>query len=165
MKKGIFKWLIHILMVIFGLFAAGILSILIMMVYTSSAKKVEVPYLIGETKNVGIQALKEKGLIPVVDGTGDIVLYTDPKAGVKVKAGHHVLIQLRSIDIQKVPDLIGVPLEVADQFLVQYKIAYTVQKIRTSDSTKHGIVLEMSPAVGEELNKNAIKLIIGVYEG
>ncbi|HPO27200.1 MAG TPA: hypothetical protein PK315_06970, partial [Petrotogaceae bacterium] len=60
---------------------------------------------------------------------------------------------------------IGVPLEVADQFLVQYKIAYTVQKIRTSDSTKHGIVLEMSPAVGEELNKNAIKLIIGVYEG
>lgn len=148
-----------------GCFVAVVAAFLFMTVWVNSAKVVEVPYIIGESEDIAVKALKEKHLQPNIEGTGNKVLYTEPGPGSKVKEGHHVIVQLRNIEKQKVPDLIGIPGEVAEQFLIEYKIPYTIQKIKTYQKGNNGIVISTEPEPGRSYGENKVKINIGIYEG
>jgi len=150
---------------IFGIISAGLLFYFFMLAYTNSSKIVEVPYLINNDIETANAALEEKGLIPDFIGNGDTVIYTEPDAGVKVKKGHHVIVQMRNLEKQKSPNLIGLPFEVAEQFLIEYGLKYEMNKIRTYDVDKNGIVISITPTPGKELSSNKIVLNVGLYEG
>ncbi|MDN5342926.1 MAG: eukaryotic-like serine/threonine-protein kinase [Oceanotoga sp.] len=148
-----------------GLFTAGVLSLLILIFFVNTSKYVEIPYLTGENKDVAIKSLEEKGLIPNIVGNGNTVLYTEPGHDVKVKTGHHVIVQMRNIEKQKVPDLLNIPLEVAEQFLTEFNIKYDIQKISTYQKDKNGLIVNVSPSPGNEILNDTIILSVGVYEG
>lgn len=163
--KFLIKSLKSLVFFIFGIVSAGILFYFFMLSYTNSSKLVEVPYLINSDLNTAKAALEEKGLIPDFIGNGDKVIYTEPDAGVKVKEGHHVIVQMRNLEKQKSPDLVGLPSEVAEQFLIEYGLKYEIKKIKTYDIEKNGIVINIIPAPGKELDSDSIVLNVGLYEG
>ncbi|AEX85224.1 hypothetical protein XO10_04005 [Marinitoga sp. 1135] len=139
-KKGIKNLILFIL----GLITGGTIFFLLIFAFVNANTYVSIPSLMGEDKETAINALKEKGLIPIVKGVGDSVLYTDPPANTKVKKGRHVFIQLGRIEKLKVPDLIGIPVEVAEEFLTEYKLKYKIIKIYYPDE-KIETVIDMTP--------------------
>jgi serine/threonine-protein kinase len=150
---------------IFGVISAGLLFYFFMLTFVNSSEIVEVPYLINNDIETAKAALEEKGLIPDFIGNGNKVIYTEPDAGVRVKEGHHVIVQMRNLENQKSPDLIGLPAEVAEQFLIEYGLNYEINKIKNFDIEKNDIVINIIPAPGKELNSNSIVLNVGLYEG
>lgn len=160
--KQFIKSLIFFLL---GIVCAGIFAFFFMTAFVNVSKIVEVPYLVGENKNIALNSLKELNLIPNLIGSGDTVLYTDPPAGTKVKQGHHVIVQLRDIDSLVIPDLIGIPTEVAKQFLEGYNISYEIRNRLTNNPEQHGIILEISPSAGKEYFGEKVILYNGKYEG
>lgn len=150
---------------LFGVLSAGLFFYFFMLIYVNSSDIVEVPYLINNDMKTAKASLEEKGLIPDFIGNGDKVIYTEPDAGVKVKEGHHVIVQMRNLESQKSPDLIGLPTEIAEQFLIEYGLNYEINKIKTYDINKNGIIISIIPSPGKELNSNSIVLNVGLYEG
>ncbi|GAB6189503.1 hypothetical protein JCM30566_12430 [Marinitoga arctica] len=126
--------------------------LLFIFIFVNSSSYVSIPELKGETKDTAINALKELGLIPLIEGIGEKVLYTEPAAGTKVKKGRHVFIQLGKIEPLKVPDLIGVPLEIAEQFLSSYELNYKIEKIYSQNKDIE-TVFEMNPKPGTPVKK------------
>ncbi|MDK2945410.1 PASTA domain-containing protein [Geotoga petraea] len=163
--KFITKFFKSLGLFIFGVISAGLLFYFFMISFVNSSKTVEVPYLINSDIETAKAALEEKGLIPDFIGNGDKVIYTEPDAGVKVKEGHHVIVQMRNLENQKSPDLIGLPTEIAEQFLMEYGLTYEINKIKTYDINKNGIVISVVPAPGKRINSNSIVLNVGLYEG
>lgn len=152
LKSFIKKFFHNLTMFILGAITGGLILLLFVFIFVNTFSYITIPELKGETKETAIKALKELDLIPITEGLGDKVLYTEPIAGTKVKKGRHVFIQLGKIEPLKVPDLIGVPLEVAEQFLTSYELTYKIEKIYSS---KYDIetVLEMNPKPGTSINK------------
>lgn len=169
-KKIIYKIFNRILTIfknlsffLFGIFTAAVMCFLFLIIYVNSAKNVEVPYLIGENINVAFNALKEKNLIPNIVGTGDKVLYTDPKPGSIIKHGQHVIVQLIDLEKQEVPDLLNIPIEIGELFLQEFGINYQVRRNRTTDMNKNGLILSINPIPGSKINDNVIIINVGVY--
>ncbi|HOO76148.1 MAG TPA: PASTA domain-containing protein [Tepiditoga sp.] len=163
--RYILKFLRIILFFLFGIFSALALGYLFMVYFVNSSSVIKMPYLIGESKEIAVSSLKELNLIPVIEGSGDTVLYTDPVSGIAIKEGHHVLLQLRTIDQRKVPDLTDIPLESAEQFLKEYDISYTIQQLKTYDKSKDGLVIDISPKPNTQMLDNInLKIYVGVYE-
>ncbi|WP_159429494.1 PASTA domain-containing protein [Marinitoga hydrogenitolerans] len=126
--------------------------LLIVFIFVNSSSYVSIPELKGENKDIAIKALKEIGLIPIIQGIGEKVLYTEPSAGIQVKKGRHVFVQLGNVESLKVPDLIGIPLQVAEQFIVSYGLNYKIKKIYTPE-TEIETVIDMDPKPGTIINK------------
>jgi serine/threonine-protein kinase len=146
-----------------GLFAAGVVAILFVIIYVSTPSNVEIPYLIGENSTVAVKSLKELKLIPDIAGTGNVVLYTEPSAGTIVKQGHHVILQMRNIDPQKIPDLLKLPLETAEDFLKEMGIKYEIRRMRTTRVYENGIIISMIPTPGKEITSETVILNVGIY--
>lgn len=159
------KTIKNLIFFILGIISSGIFAYFFMTAFVNSSDIVEVPYLIGEDKEVAISSLKELNLIPTVVGNGETVLYTDPQPGIKVKEGHHVIVQLRDIDSLKIPDLLGIPSGVAEQFLKQYGINYEVRNQLTNKPEENDIVLSISPKPGSTYRGERVLIFIGKYEG
>lgn len=155
----------NIFLLFLGLVTAGIFAFLFLSAFANSSRIVEIPYLIGEDKNVAVASLKELNLIPNLIGTGNKVLYTDPSAGTKVKEGHHVIVQLREPETMKVPDLIGVPVQVSEQFLSEYKITYEKRYVVTYSVQENEVVLDMFPEPGKNYSGEKLILYVGKYGG
>ncbi|KLO24562.1 hypothetical protein X274_03325 [Marinitoga sp. 1155] len=151
-RERIKKFLYNFFMYILGAITGGLILLLIIFIFVNNYTYVVIPDVKGEEKDTAMKALKETGLIPIIQGIGDTVLYTEPSAGSRVKKGRHVFIQLGKIETLKVPDLIGVPLEVAEQFLTAYKLNYKIIKIYNSD-TKIETVIDIEPKPGTNVNK------------
>lgn len=137
---------------ILGAVTGGLILLLFIFIFVNSSSFVTIPDVTGESKDTAIKSLKEIGLIPITRGIGDKVLYTDPKFGEKVKKGRHVFIQLGKIDQLSVPDLIGVPLEIAEQFLVSYNLKYKIIKIYFPDEEIE-TVIDMEPKPNSPVNE------------
>lgn len=155
----------NIFFLFLGLITAAIFAFFFLSIFVNSSSVVEIPYLVGEDKNVALASLKELNLIPNLIGNGDKVLYTDPSAGTKVKEGHHVIVQLRNLEPMKVPDLIGLPLQVGEQFLLEYKIVYEIRYVITYSPQENDVVLDMFPKPGKTYSEEKLILYVGKYGG
>lgn len=143
---------------ILGAITGGLILLLFIFIFVNSYSYVIVPKVDGENKDTAINALKEIGLVPLVKGTGNIVLYTEPSAGKRVKKGRHIFVQLGNIETLKVPDLIGSPLSVAEQFLNSYNLNYKIIKIYNSNE-KIDTVIDMNPSPGTPVNEGDIIIL------
>ncbi|WGS64261.1 PASTA domain-containing protein [Marinitoga aeolica] len=152
LKKIMKKLTYNTIMFILGAISGGLILLLSVFVFVNSSSYVIVPEVKGESKDTAIKALKEIGLIPLIQGIGNKVLYTEPSAGERVKKGRHIFVQLGKIESLKVPDLIGVPVEVAEQFLTSYNLNYKIIKIYNSDE-KIETVIDMDPKPGTIVEK------------
>ncbi|WP_165974055.1 PASTA domain-containing protein [Marinitoga lauensis] len=152
-KRIIKKLTYNMIMFVLGAISGGLILLLFIFIFVNSSAYVTIPEVKGESKDTAIKALKEIGLIPLIQGVGNKVLYTEPSAGKRVKKGRHIFVQLGKIEPLKVPDLIGVPLQVAEQFLTSYSLNYKIIKIYNSDE-KIETVIDMDPKPGTIVNKN-----------
>ncbi|KAF2956438.1 PASTA domain-containing protein [Marinitoga sp. 38H-ov] len=144
--------LYNIILFIIGAITGGLILLLFIFIFVNSSSYVTIPDIKGEDKDTAIKSLKEIGLIPLTKGIGDKVLYTDPNVGERVKKGRHVFIQLGKIDQLTVPDLIGVPLEIAEQFLTSYNLKYKIIKIYFPNEEIETII-DMEPQPNTPINE------------
>ncbi|HEY2831495.1 MAG TPA: Stk1 family PASTA domain-containing Ser/Thr kinase [Sporichthyaceae bacterium] len=126
-------------------------------VFSSSASKIEVPVVTGLEQKAAEDALKAKGLDPVVsfenspDVSEGLVISQDPDGKSTVSSGSHVNIFISQGEVKSVvPNLVGLPLDAAKKAIKNARL--TLGKVTPQNSDRpNGEVLTANPPAGKAL--------------
>jgi serine/threonine-protein kinase len=123
----------------------------------SSSSKIEVPVVTGLTQKAAEDALKAKGLEPVVsfenslDVSEGLVISQKPDGKSTVSSGSQVNIVISQGEVKSVvPNLVGLPLDQAKKTIKNARL--TLGKVTPQNSDRpNGEVLSSNPAAGKAL--------------
>ncbi|MHB9900581.1 Stk1 family PASTA domain-containing Ser/Thr kinase [Clostridium botulinum] len=133
----------------------------------SGGKKVEVPNVVGLTKEEAEKVLSEKKLKLVVaqkvknekkEGT---IIESYPKSGEKVAENSEVRVSISSGNVVVVPNLKGMELEAAKKVIQDLKLKVGNVKYEFNDNVASGKVISQTPDIDAELKEGEeISLVI-----
>ncbi|WP_434307600.1 Stk1 family PASTA domain-containing Ser/Thr kinase [Clostridium botulinum] len=133
----------------------------------AGGKKVEVPNVVGLTKEEAEKALSEKKLKLVVaqkvknekkEGT---IIESYPKSGEKVAENSEVRVSISSGNVVVVPNLKGMELEAAKKAIQDLKLKVGNVKYEFNDNVAAGKVISQTPDIDAELKEGEeISLVI-----
>ncbi|ABS32582.1 Stk1 family PASTA domain-containing Ser/Thr kinase [Clostridium botulinum] len=133
----------------------------------SGGKKVEVPNVVGLTKEEAEKVLSEKKLKLVVaqkvknekkEGT---IIESYPKSGEKVAENSEVRVSISSGNVVVVPNLKGMELEAAKKAIQDLKLKVGNVKYEFNDNVASGKVISQTPDIDAELKEGEeISLVI-----
>ena len=129
-------------------------------VVSTGPKKVEVPNVVGRSRDEAVSALTSAGLTPNVVPVNSLepvntVLATAPKAGTEVIEGTSVRVNVSSGPKPvTVPNVIGSPFESAESTL--QGVGFAVARENVEDAAAAGIVVGQSPAAGTQQGKGSV---------
>ena len=129
-------------------------------VVSTGPKKVQVPNLVGRSRDEAVSALTSAGLEPNVVPVNSLepvntVLATAPKAGTEVIEGTAVRVNVSSGPKPvTVPNVIGSPFESAQSAL--QGVGFAVAREDVEDPAAAGVVVGQSPAAGTQQGKGSV---------
>lgn len=133
----------------------------------SGGKKVEVPNVVGLTKEEAEKVLREKKLKLVVaqkvksDKKEGTIIESYPKSGEKVAENSEVRVSISSGNVVVVPNLKGMELEAAKKAIQDLKLKVGNVKYEFNDNVAAGKVISQTPDIDAELKEGEeISLVI-----
>jgi serine/threonine-protein kinase len=129
-------------------------------VVSTGPKKVNVPNVVGQSRDQAVSALTSAGLKPnvvPVNSLEDVntVLATAPKAGTEVLEGTAVRVNVSSGPKPvTVPNVIGSPFESAESAL--QGVGFAVAREEVEDTEPAGTVVGQNPAAGTQQGKGSV---------
>ncbi|NFU40382.1 Stk1 family PASTA domain-containing Ser/Thr kinase, partial [Clostridium sporogenes] len=133
----------------------------------SGGKKVEVPNVVGLTKEEAEKVLREKKLKLVVaqkvksDKKEGTIIESYPKSGEKVAENSEVRVSISSGKVLVVPNLKGMELDAAKKAIQDLKLKIGNVKYEFNDNVAAGKVISQTPDVDAELKEGEeISLVI-----
>ncbi|WP_251860342.1 Stk1 family PASTA domain-containing Ser/Thr kinase [Clostridium sp. Marseille-Q2269] len=156
---------------------AGIVAVLILVVgsvsaylafnKTGGAKKVEVPNVVGLTKEAAQKALSEKKLKLVVaqkvksDKKEGTILESYPKYGEKVAENSEVRVSISSGKVLVIPNLKSMDLDSAKKIIQDNKLKLGNVKYEFNDNVAAGKIISQTPDVDAEVQEGAeVSLVV-----
>jgi serine/threonine-protein kinase len=130
------------------------------LVVSTGPRKLDVPNVVGQSRDSAVSTLTEAGLEPNVVEVNSLepvgtVLATAPKAGTEVIEGTAVRVNVsKGPKPVTVPSVIGVPFESAESQL--QGLGFAVAREDVEDDEPVGVVVGQSPAAGSEQAKGAV---------
>ena len=132
----------------------------------SSGEGVEIPDIVGMSKDAAQIKLKEKGFKdfeftdkPSKDTAEGNVISTSPEVGTKVDKQTKIIVYISAGDAFSMPSVVGMSKEDAEKFLADYELKISFEE--TDSTVQKGNVLEQSIAEGEKTKMGAaLKLTV-----
>ena len=136
---------------------------------SSGPKQVAVPPVVGLTQRQAQQKLGNRGFQFTITEEGSVeekpgtVLRQDPAGGTPVEPGSTVAIVVASaVETIFVPDLLGQGAQEASDTLAAAGLEPRTSLVDVTDPAQEGIVLDQTPASGEEVEQGApVRIFVG----
>ena len=159
------KLILGIAMVVLFLVVGSVSAYLVF--NKAGGKKVEVPNVVGLTKEEAEKVLREKKLKLVVaqkvksDKKEGTIIESYPKSGEKVAENSEVRVSISSGNVVVVPNLKGMELDTAKKTIQDLKLKLGNVKYEFNDNVAAGKVISQTPDVDAELKEGEeISLVI-----
>jgi serine/threonine-protein kinase len=129
-------------------------------VVSTGPRKLDVPNVVGQSRDEAVSALTAAGLEPNVVPVNslepvDTVLATAPKAGTEVIEGTAVRVNVsKGPKPVTVPNVIGVPFESAESQLQGLNFAVASEEVESSEPA--GVVVGQNPAAGTQQARGSV---------
>ena len=144
------------LLVLAGLVLGGVSFLVLMHLSIEMVGTTTVPNVVGLTPEKAKEVLKHSHLSCEIIGSGK-VLRTHPKAGERVKENRVVKLYCEEQKKMRVPNLMGVQLNMAERILKEY--GYNIQKVFFPFKGSDGRVMGMFPEPGSSFSGTVTLLV------
>jgi beta-lactam-binding protein with PASTA domain len=145
----------------------------VIVVVSRGPERVEVPQVVGRTRDEAESILEAAGLVPVFQEqeSADVregeVIAQAPAAGTSVPKGERVTVTVSSgPPTVEVPDVVGLTEAEARAALDRAKLEVEVRRPRTENPDDDGVVLDQRPDPGEEREQGrTVVILVGRFAG